>query len=70
MSDIIKTKPSLQNELTSSLKVGFNVSHDLFGKGKVIKIEGQGDEKKAIIFFPKEGSKTLLLKFAKLTILE
>jgi DNA helicase II / ATP-dependent DNA helicase PcrA len=70
LSDIIKTKPSLQNELTSSLKVGFNVSHDLFGKGKVIKIEGQGDEKKAIIFFPKEGSKTLLLKFAKLTILE
>jgi DNA helicase-2/ATP-dependent DNA helicase PcrA len=70
LSEVINNKTTTNNGLSTSLKVGFNVSHDLFGKGKVIKIEGAGDEKKAIIFFPKEGSKTLLLKFAKLTILE
>lgn len=52
------------------LKVGYNVLHERFGKGKIIKIEGDGAEKKAVIFFPQEGSKTLLLKFAKLEIVD
>ena len=56
LSEVINNKTTTNNGLSTSLKVGFNVSHDLFGKGKVIKIEGAGDEKKAIIFFPKEGS--------------
>ncbi len=50
------------------LKVGYNVSHDRFGKGKVIKLEGNGPDKKATIFFPKHGSKTVLLRFANLTV--
>lgn len=52
------------------LKVGYNVLHERFGKGKILKIEGSGDDKKATIFFPNEGSKTLLLKFAKLEVVE
>lgn len=52
------------------LKVGYNVLHEVFGKGKVIQITGNGDDKRAVIFFPKEGSKTLLLRFAKLQIIE
>ncbi|MES2799317.1 MAG: UvrD-helicase domain-containing protein [Bacteroidota bacterium] len=54
----------------SSLKVGYNVMHETFGKGKVIQMDGQGDDKKATIFFPQFGSKTVLLRFAKLTVLE
>lgn len=50
------------------LKVGYNVEHDRFGKGKVIKLEGDGADKKATIFFPKHGSKTVLLRFANLKI--
>lgn len=53
-----------------NLKVGYNVMHERFGKGKVLKIEGTGDDKKATIFFPKEGSKTLLMKFAKLDVID
>ena len=53
-----------------SLETGQTVMHDKFGKGKVLKIEGQGADAKATIFFPKEGQKQLLLKFAKLTIIE
>jgi DNA helicase-2/ATP-dependent DNA helicase PcrA len=52
------------------LKVGYNVLHERFGKGKVLKIEGNGDDKKATIFFPNVGSKTLLMKFAKLDVVE
>lgn len=52
------------------LKVGYNVEHDRFGKGKVTKLEGQGADTKATIFFPRHGAKTVLLRFAKLKVLE
>ena len=55
---------------TLDLKVGYNVVHERFGKGKIIEISGTGDDKKATIFFPKEGSKTLLLRFAKLEVVD
>ena len=45
------------------------VNHDRFGKGKILKIEGLSDNKKAIIYFDGLGQKTLLLKFAKLEII-
>ena len=55
---------------TTDLKVGYNVTHDRFGKGKITKIEGQGPDKKATIFFPHHGAKTLLLRFANLTVVD
>ncbi len=54
----------------SHLKVGFNVEHDRFGKGKVTKLEGSGSDTKATIFFPRHGSKTVLLRFAKLKVID
>lgn len=51
------------------LKVGYNVLHDRFGKGKVTAIEGTNPNKKATVFFPKVGQKTLILRFAKLEVL-
>lgn len=54
----------------SHLKVGYNVEHDRFGKGKVTQLEGTGGDIKATIFFPRHGSKTVLLRFAKLKILD
>lgn len=52
------------------LKVGYNVEHTQFGIGKVTAIEGQGNDKKATIFFPGKGAKNLLLRFANLTVIE
>jgi DNA helicase-2/ATP-dependent DNA helicase PcrA len=53
-----------------NLAVGMRVSHTRFGKGTVKTIEGQGNDKKALIAFPKpHGEKNLLLRFAKLQIL-
>ncbi len=70
LSDITSRPSKNSGELESTLKVGYNVLHEKFGKGKVIRLEGAGAEKKAVIFFPQEGSKTLLLKFAKLEVLD
>ncbi|MDG2465039.1 MAG: 3'-5' exonuclease [Crocinitomicaceae bacterium] len=52
------------------LKVGYMVNHDRFGKGKVTQMVGEGQDKKATIFFPHHGAKTVLLRFANLTVLE
>lgn len=54
----------------SHLKVGYNIEHDRFGKGKVTQLEGTGSDTKATIFFPRHGSKTVLLRFAKLKVLD
>ncbi|MFB1019900.1 MAG: hypothetical protein QMC37_06635, partial [Flavobacteriales bacterium] len=52
-----------------SISEGITVKHAKFGKGKVVKIEGEEPNVKATIFFPAAGQKQLLLKFAKLEIL-
>lgn len=65
----LSSKPS-SGDVELELKVGYMVEHDRFGKGKVTKLEGAGVDRKATIFFPHAGSKTLLLRFAKLTVLE
>jgi DNA helicase-2/ATP-dependent DNA helicase PcrA len=66
----LSSSPSTSDALNLDIKVGYNVMHDRFGKGKVTKLEGSGVDKKATIFFPHAGAKTLLLRFAKLTVLE
>ena len=52
------------------LEVGNQVEHMRFGKGKVLGIEGVGQDKKAEIDFENGGIKKLLLRFAKLNILK
>jgi DNA helicase-2/ATP-dependent DNA helicase PcrA len=51
------------------LQAGMEVEHQRFGKGKVIAVEGAGDNKKATVFFSRVGQKQLLLRFARLSIL-
>ena len=64
----IKTSNQFNNGI--SISIGDNVKHDRFGIGVVIKIEGNGSNKKAVISFQKSGSKSLLLRFAKLKIIK
>jgi len=56
---------------TGSVKLekGDEVEHMRFGKGKVLKIDGVGQDKKAEINFENGGIKKLLLRFAKLKLL-
>lgn len=64
------TSANRTNSTPDSLKVGYNVEHDRFGKGKITKLEGSGPDQKATIFFPRHGSKTVLLRFANLKVLD
>ncbi|MFK8298207.1 ATP-dependent helicase [Capnocytophaga cynodegmi] len=50
------------------LEIGMLVEHERFGRGKVLSLEGAGNDKKAEINFEVGGIKKILLKFAKLTI--
>jgi len=50
------------------IRIGMEVEHVRFGKGKVIHLEGTSPNIKATVFFHNYGQKQLLLKFAKLKI--
>ncbi len=54
----------------SLINTGMEVMHEKFGKGKVISTEGEAPNRKATVFFPKVGHKQLLLRFAKVKILD
>ncbi|MDR0429554.1 MAG: UvrD-helicase domain-containing protein [Tannerellaceae bacterium] len=54
----------------SQLKEGVRVRHDRFGMGEIIAIEGEGGNVKATVRFLNFGQKQLLLKFARLSIVE
>jgi DNA helicase-2/ATP-dependent DNA helicase PcrA len=59
-----------QNKQTDilKLKLGDQVLHERFGKGKVVEISGDFPNTKATVFFPSAGQKQLLLKFARLQL--
>ena len=58
-----------QAMLYYDLKEGIKVNHERFGRGVVKSIIGIGAEKKAEIEFETGGIKTLLLRFAKLSVI-
>jgi DNA helicase-2/ATP-dependent DNA helicase PcrA len=60
---------SKTNLFDDNLVIGNIVSHVRFGKGKVLKLEGKGNDIRAKINFEKGGIKKLLLRFAKLKII-
>ncbi len=53
----------------SGIQPGMMVYHEKFGKGKVLQVEGSPTELKATVFFHATGQKQLLLKYARLKIL-
>lgn len=52
------------------LRAGIAVFHNKFGEGKVLAIEGAGDDARAQVDFPRHGTKWLALAIAKLTIVD
>jgi DNA helicase-2/ATP-dependent DNA helicase PcrA len=64
------TTNSVKGDHISMFKEGLQVEHARFGVGKIVTIDGNGDNKMATIQFDNHGSKKLLLKFAKLQIVK
>ena len=61
---------SSSSSSSSSLREGVKIEHQRFGVGEVLKLEGSGENAKATVAFTHAGTKQLLLKFAKYTIIE
>ena len=49
---------------------GATVEHEIFGEGKVLALEGIGHQAKATVFFPEVGQKKLVLRFARLRVVD
>ena len=52
-----------------NLREGMKIEHQRFGVGTILKLEGSGENAKATVEFVHSGTKQLLLKFAKFTII-
>ena len=63
------TAPSEPIVIDPKLVEGALVNHTRFGRGKVLKIEGDGSDRKAEIQFEQGSVKKLLLRFAKLEVI-
>ena len=61
--------PNFVADSPLKIKAGQNVEHDRFGFGVVVSVEGDPANLKAIVDFKNGGRKTLLLKFAKIRII-
>ncbi|UNY98181.1 UvrD-helicase domain-containing protein [Zhouia spongiae] len=63
-------QPVASNNIAQNLSEGSKVAHTRFGRGCIIKLEGVGNDKKAEIKFDNGSVKKLLLRFAKLEVLD
>lgn len=67
----INAMPAANNKsLYNELRVGARVQHERFGQGVVIALEGAGNDKKAQVNFDTGGLKNILLRFAKLILID
>jgi DNA helicase-2/ATP-dependent DNA helicase PcrA len=65
-----RTEPVVAPSAQWGLRVGMQVFHGKFGEGKVLTLEGSGDDARAQVSFARHGSKWLALSVAKLTPIE
>jgi DNA helicase-2/ATP-dependent DNA helicase PcrA len=66
----VSATENFESDDPAKIIAGISVYHQLFGAGKVIAIEGMAPNNKAVVFFDSAGEKKLLLKFAKLKIMD
>ena len=62
--------PNFVADSPLKIKAGQNIEHDRFGYGVVVSVEGDPANLKAVVDFKIGGRKTLLLKFAKIRIVD
>lgn len=62
--------PAQKAAPSHGLRVGIAVFHTKFGEGKVLALEGTGDDARAQVSFPRHGTKWLALSVAKLTVVD
>jgi len=66
-SAVVVSKAAMATQAEHGVRVGLAVFHNKFGEGKVLAIEGVGDDARAQVAFSRHGTKWLALAVAKLT---
>lgn len=71
-SEVFASPPVPQQKAQPShgIKAGLKVFHNKFGEGKVLAVEGTGDDARAQVSFGRHGTKWLALSIAKLTVVD
>lgn len=69
VSSVSSSYSSTSASSNGTLTAGMSIEHQRFGIGKVLKVEGSGENQKATVEFRNVGTKQLLLKFAKYKII-
>ena len=69
-SSVFSSAASSAGSSSCGLQEGMKIEHQRFGRGTVLKIEGTGENTKATVEFVHSGTKQLLLKFAKFTVVD
>ena len=62
--------PTRKDAPAHGITPGAQVFHTKFGEGKVLAVEGSGDDARAQVAFGRHGTKWLALAIAKLTVIE
>lgn len=69
-SSVSSSAASSAGSSSCGLQEGMKIEHQRFGLGTVLKIEGTGENTKATVEFVHSGTKQLLLKYAKFTLVD
>ena len=69
-SSVSSSAASSAGSSSCGLQEGMKIEHQRFGLGTVLKIEGTGENTKATVEFVHSGTKQLLLKYAKFTVVD
>lgn len=69
-ASVSSSEASSAGSSSCGLQEGMKIEHQRFGRGTVLKIEGTGENTKATVEFVHSGTKQLLLKYAKFTVVD
>lgn len=69
-ASVSSSAASFAGSSSCGLQEGMKIEHQRFGRGTVLKIEGTGENTKATVEFVHSGTKQLLLKYAKFTVVD
>lgn len=70
LNQVSAASSNFQADSFEKIVPGSKVEHQRYGQGKVLQTEGSGPDTKATIFFHNAGQKVLLLRFARLKVIE
>lgn len=69
LTDLNKDYSKENSSVKADIREGSIIEHQRFGEGKILRIEGSGENMKATVQFVNAGIKQLLLKFARYKII-